>query len=358
MNSPRFDRFSQPDYLQRIGRERVTGMLLPFASELLGLGIALPAAALPDDVFFIVLAAVARRPEGLSAPLLDAMTAIEVLDQIFPDEVPAAPCPLVVTELRLRLGVKSRPILFSPAADPGLLDGGMTGLRIENEGHLTPALSPSGGEGGVGAINGGLKLAEGAVPYFVVSVAEPRPSKEDGGSKMENGVTEVETARGVLADGHQPRPTKTDVPPHDLLAELREQRILLAKLNAQVGSLAKELPARAEGESPGPVNEAGAVAVFALIVKLDAQGKQKAPSPLTVFRHYCIEGLSAEQVATKCRCAKGTVMGRLRLIERATRKKPESFRAMSDHLQRLDDTYSNTGARDIYRRGLADGDES
>jgi hypothetical protein len=51
-------------------------------------------------------------------------------------------------------------------------------------------------------------------------------------------------------------------------------------------------------------------------------------------------------------------MGRLRLIERVTRKKPESFRAMSDHLQRLDDNYTNTGARDIYRRGLVDGDDS
>lgn len=107
-----------------------------------------------------------------------------------------------------------------------------------------------------------------------------------------------------------------------------------------------------------PTSAEVAQAAFALMVKLDAKGKQKAPTPLTVFRHYCIEGLSAEQTATKCRCSKGTVMGRLRLIERVTRKKPESFRAMSDHLQRLDDNYTQTGAREVYRRGLVDDSES
>ena len=111
-------------------------------------------------------------------------------------------------------------------------------------------------------------------------------------------------------------------------------------------------------EASAPVDVNVAQAAFALMVKLDATGKQKAPTPLTVFRHYCIEGLSAEKAASKCRCSKATVMGRLRLIERVTRKKPESFRAMSDHLQRLDDNYTKSGAREIYRRGLVDDTET
>ena len=115
---------------------------------------------------------------------------------------------------------------------------------------------------------------------------------------------------------------------------------------------------RMEDSVEPPVDLNVAQAAFALMVKLDATGKQKAPTPLTIFRHYCIEGLSAEQVSSKCRCSKGTVMGRLRLIDRVTRKKPESFRAISDHLQRLDDNYTNTGARDIYRRGLVDDTEA
>ena len=71
-----------------------------------------------------------------------------------------------------------------------------------------------------------------------------------------------------------------------------------------------------EDEGAEPVSGDVAKAAFALLVKLDAQGKQKAPTPMTVFRLYCIAGLSAEQVATKCRCSKATVMGRLRVAVR------------------------------------------
>jgi len=106
-------------------------------------------------------------------------------------------------------------------------------------------------------------------------------------------------------------------------------------------------------EHPAPVSEDVARAAFALLVKLDAQGKQKAPPPMTVFRLYCIDELSADQVATKCRCSKGTVMSRLRFIEQVTHTKPERFRAMSGHLQRIADDYDSSGAREIYRRGLA-----
>lgn len=110
-----------------------------------------------------------------------------------------------------------------------------------------------------------------------------------------------------------------------------------------------------EAELPAPVTEDVARTAFALLIKLDAQGKQKSPSPLTVFRLYCAERLSADQVAAKCRCAKGTVMSRLRFIEEVTNTKPEMFRAISGHLQQMADDYETSGAREIYRRGLADG---
>jgi hypothetical protein len=115
-------------------------------------------------------------------------------------------------------------------------------------------------------------------------------------------------------------------------------------------------------EAPEPVELNVAQAAFALLAKLDAEGIYKKPSPLTVFRLYCIEGLSADLVAAKCRCAKGTIMARLRFIETQTKTKPEQFRAMSAHLQELADNYDRSGAREIYRRGLtgsapdADGD--
>jgi len=272
MNSPRFDRFSQPDYLQRIGRERVTQMLSPFAPELLGLGIALPAVALPDDLFFQVLATLARRTEGLSAALLEAMVAIEVLDEIFPDER----TPLVVTELRFRLRSSARPILLQATAGAG-----------------TPM--------------------DGSIEF----VAEPD--------------------------------VKAAIPPQDLLAELREQRILLAKLNAQVGSLAKELPARAE-----PVSDEAAVAVFALMKKLD-DGARTRKAPLgRVFRLLILEGLSQEEVAVKCRCTPSLISLRVAEIERRMRRPLSELRLLATRLGEMNATVQDSRARKIYQRGLAD----
>lgn len=92
---------------------------------------------------------------------------------------------------------------------------------------------------------------------------------------------------------------------------------------------------------------------FALLQKLELDAPLKAPSVLTVFRLYCVDGHSAERVARKCRCAKGTVMRRLRFIEARTGVKAAAFRAMSGHLQQMDDDLRESGAREIYRRGLA-----
>jgi hypothetical protein len=101
------------------------------------------------------------------------------------------------------------------------------------------------------------------------------------------------------------------------------------------------------------VNEDVARSAFALLQKLELDAPLKAPSVLTVFRLYCVDGLSADRVARKCRCAKGTVMSRLRFIESVTRTKPEQFRAMSGHLQQIDDDLRESGAREIYRQGLS-----
>jgi len=110
--------------------------------------------------------------------------------------------------------------------------------------------------------------------------------------------------------------------------------------------------------APVPLSEDVARSAFALLQKLEMDAPLKAPSALTVFRLYCVDGYSADAVARRCRCAKGTVMSRLRFIERATKTKPEQFRTMSAHLQRMDDDLRSSGAREIYRRGLVDEAES
>lgn len=90
---------------------------------------------------------------------------------------------------------------------------------------------------------------------------------------------------------------------------------------------------------------------------LTSQPRKGALGLMTQFRLYCVDGLSAERVARKCRCAKGTVMSRLRFIETVTKTRPEQFRAVSGHLQQVDDDLNASGAREIYRQGLAEGND-
>lgn len=111
-----------------------------------------------------------------------------------------------------------------------------------------------------------------------------------------------------------------------------------------------------DGEDGGATTEEVARSAFALLEKLDRDAPLKAPSALTVFRLYCMQGYSADQTARRCRCAKGTVMSRLRFIEERTGVQVERFRAMSGHLQEIDDRYQRSGARRIDRRGLAAGE--
>jgi|GEM_PF-6174807 len=139
------------------------------------------------------------------------------------------------------------------------------------------------------------------------------------------------------------------VAPHpDSIMELHQKMDqVLQKLNE------KSEKGLADGHRE-PVSGEVARQAFALLQKLELDAPLKAPSVLTVFRLYCVDGYSAERVARKCRCAKGTVMSRLRFIETVTQTKPEEFRAVSGHLQQMEDDLRSSGAREIYRRGLVD----
>jgi len=56
-------------------------------------------------------------------------------------------------------------------------------------------------------------------------------------------------------------------------------------------------------------------------------------------------------------CLEAGRMRRLRFIEKVTKSKPEQFRVVSGHLQRLDDDLNASGAPEVYRRGLIGNDE-
>lgn len=109
------------------------------------------------------------------------------------------------------------------------------------------------------------------------------------------------------------------------------------------------LPAQPDGTS----RAAAARQVFALIEQMESESPTKPPTVLTVFRLYCLRGLSAQAVADKIGCAKATILNRLRVIERLTGMKPEQFREQSDQFARMETGLTAGPARSIYRPGLA-----
>lgn len=139
-------------------------------------------------------------------------------------------------------------------------------------------------------------------------------------------------------------------------AESGNRKAEIEMEDAEGGVRNAEWKEAARADSRPTVSEDVARNAFALLQRLEADAPMKAPSVLTVFRLYCVDGYSADRVARKCRCGKATVIRRLQVIEARTGLKAEQFRAMSGHLQRVEDDLHASGAREIYRRGLVEGE--
>ena len=101
-----------------------------------------------------------------------------------------------------------------------------------------------------------------------------------------------------------------------------------------------------------PTDESLAQQVFALIEKLESGRRLKSPSVMEVFRLYCIMGKSTEQIVDICHCAKGTVINRLDAIRRVTGKNPKELQAFSPHLQRIEESITDSRAKYIHRKTL------
>jgi hypothetical protein len=90
--------------------------------------------------------------------------------------------------------------------------------------------------------------------------------------------------------------------------------------------------------------------IFALVQQLDAGARNRLPSVLTVFRLYCIDELTVDGIADKCRCAKSTVSNRLQQIRKTTGTDPTMFRRISAHFDRMMDAASDSRARSRHLR--------
>lgn len=104
-------------------------------------------------------------------------------------------------------------------------------------------------------------------------------------------------------------------------------------------------------ESPGLDVARGALA---LLQQLDLESPGRPPSVLTVFRLYCVEELSAAQVARRCRCSKTVVIDRLNRIRSKTGLNLRDLRRCSDQFDRMETDLADPRAKRIHRRNVLD----
>jgi hypothetical protein len=168
----------------------------------------------------------------------------------------------------------------------------------------------------------------------------------------------------------------------EMIARLRGRFILLAPTSRHLDAICQEMLANAnagffplEGnvrlttggvlqsvKSPGELfarftpqprpehGEEVARRAFALVEQLGAD--TKPPTPLTVFRLYCIQALTPARIARKLNCSRPTVLRRLKLIEHRTGVPPAQLRQYSSHLDKIEDEALDSRARKVYRRNL------
>jgi hypothetical protein len=178
----------------------------------------------------------------------------------------------------------------------------------------------------------------------------------------------------------------------ELLARLRRRFILLAPTAKNLDAVSQELLASCDAaffaldanivltadavlrlsgaRSPGELfakfspelrdtEENLASRAFALVHQLDSEETRRRPTVLTIFRMYCIDGLSAATIARKCRSTRVTVRQRLRLIEAKTGLKVDQLRKVSAHLEKAEASFADTRASHIHRKNLIyDDDDS
>jgi hypothetical protein len=123
------------------------------------------------------------------------------------------------------------------------------------------------------------------------------------------------------------------------------------KIGRDVEAVRKEMRTASQSE---PVDENVARQLFALVKQLESERAWRKAPILQVFRLYCMEGLSRDQVAKECGCVPSLVSLRLQQLEKKVGRKPTELRQFSSHFERIEDSLSDSRARRIHRRGLVD----
>jgi hypothetical protein len=131
------------------------------------------------------------------------------------------------------------------------------------------------------------------------------------------------------------------------VAEGKPLELAIARVEEKLNVIAK---IRQQSE---PVSEDVARQALEIVRKLDAGDRIKKPSLLTVFRLYCVNGMSAGQIALRVSCSKGVVMKRLKLLAEKTGIPAARLRTYSAQFEKIEDGLADSRARRIDRWKLA-----
>lgn len=106
-----------------------------------------------------------------------------------------------------------------------------------------------------------------------------------------------------------------------------------------------------------PLSDDVARQVFAVIKQLEQSPSTRKAPLVQVFRLYCLENLSAEEVARECGCSKALIVLRMKELERRLGRKPSQLRGISSQFEQMEESLSDPRARRIRRSEAMDGEE-
>ncbi|HMJ91654.1 MAG TPA: hypothetical protein VK530_17665 [Candidatus Acidoferrum sp.] len=98
--------------------------------------------------------------------------------------------------------------------------------------------------------------------------------------------------------------------------------------------------------------------LFALVKAMNPDGKVVLAPHLDVFRLYCVEQLSRNQIAERCGCVPSLVSLRFRELEKKLHRPMKSLRTLSDQFERIGDSLADSRAEHIHRKNAIDESDS
>jgi hypothetical protein len=101
-----------------------------------------------------------------------------------------------------------------------------------------------------------------------------------------------------------------------------------------------------------PLSDTVACQVFGVLQSMEAGGRWRKAPPTQVFRLYCLQNLTAQQIARQLGCAKSLVVLRLAALQKKLGRPPSELRAYAAQFEQIESSLRDPRARHVHRRGL------